>query len=71
MNDKKSPNLLTKEQVCAMLRVSPRTLGYMKAQGRFPQGVRIGKRDYWEKRAVIRWQAMQCESQLAWLPIAA
>lgn len=71
MKDKETPKLLTKEEVCLMLRVSPRNLGYMVAQGRFPQSVRIGKRCFWAEPAVHRWQSLQCEAQMNWLPIAA
>lgn len=71
MKDQETPKLLTKEDVCLMLRVSPRNLGYMVAQSRFPQPVRIGKRCYWAAAAINRWQAMQCEVQMNWLPIAA
>jgi predicted DNA-binding transcriptional regulator AlpA len=62
-------NLLTKENVCELLSISPRGLFNMVAQKRFPAPLRIGKRDFWSTECIERWRETLCEVQGKWRPI--
>lgn len=62
-------NLLSKEKVCELLTVSPRGLGDMVAQNRFPAPVRIGKRVFWSCSSVAAWRETLCEAQEKWRPL--
>lgn len=63
-------NLLTKEKVCSLLSISPRGLGDLVAQNRFPAPVRVGKRAFWSTSSVQRWRETLCEVQEQWRPIS-
>ncbi len=58
--------VLTKQDVCAQLKVSPRTIENMVKSGDFPPAVRIGKLVYWSQIALSRWQQKRFADQEAW-----
>jgi len=60
--------LLTKEEVCERLGISPRCLDGWVADGRFPPPQRIGKRGYWTETAVERWVQLLFVTQENWQP---
>lgn len=60
--------LMTKEQVCERLTISPRCFGGWTADNRFPPPQRIGKRNYWAEAAVERWVQMLFVEQESWQP---
>lgn len=60
--------LMTKEQVCERLTISPRCLDGWVADGRFPPPQRIGKRGYWTEASVERWVRLLFVTQENWQP---
>lgn len=56
MND-----LLTSEEVAALLRKSPDALRWMTHAGTAPRSARIGKRRYWRRADVEAWISEQFE----------
>ncbi len=58
--------LMTKEDVCAQLQVSERTIENMVKAGEFPPPVRIGKRVYWTHFTIQRWQEELFTAQESW-----
>ena len=60
--------LLTKAELCVLLRISQRTLEGMVAAGEFPPGVRIGRFMYWTDSVVPVWAARMFGEQQAWQP---
>lgn len=60
--------LITKEQVCERLAISPRCLDGWVADNRFPPPQRIGKRGYWTETAVERWVQLLFVAQENWQP---
>lgn len=59
---------LTKDEVCAKLAVSERTLEGLVRARRFPEPVRLGKRCYWAEDVVERYLEAQFESQRRFVP---
>lgn len=59
-------NKLTKEEVCAVLGISPRQLDYMVSRGEFPRGVKNGKTHLWAEPMVRRFDEERFADQLAW-----
>lgn len=51
-----SLNFLSKEDICRLLAISPRGLGDMVSEKRFPRPLRIGKRCMWTEEAVTKWR---------------
>nr|WP_295078249.1 helix-turn-helix domain-containing protein [uncultured Roseateles sp.] len=49
------PKLLTKEQVCQTLQISPRCLEGMIKNRRLPAGIRIGRSVYWSESVIDAW----------------
>ncbi len=64
-----SPCLLPKADVCARLRLSPRSLENLVNDGLFPPPVRLGKRVYWSERAVEAWLLRLVGAHEAWTPM--
>lgn len=58
--------LLTKSELSAKLKISPRTIENMVRDGRFPPAVRIGKFVYWSERAIVSWQEKLFAAQNKW-----
>jgi predicted DNA-binding transcriptional regulator AlpA len=58
--------LLTKEQVCARLKVCIRKFDKMLARQEFPRPVRLGRRDYWSNAPVNHWLSRRFAVQEAW-----
>lgn len=58
--------LLTKEQVCARLKVCIRKFDKMLARQEFPKPVRLGRRDYWSNAPVNHWLSRRFAVQEAW-----
>ena len=46
-----TPDLLTKDDVCARLNIAHRTLETMVKEGRFAPAVRMGKRACWSEKS--------------------
>ena len=46
----------------------PRCLEGMVASGKFPEPVRIGKRNVWGEKVITCWQDTPCLSQKNWHP---
>jgi predicted DNA-binding transcriptional regulator AlpA len=61
-------NLLTKEEVCKSLHISPRCLENWVAEGRFPAPQRIGRCNYWAEGAMERWFELTFAAQNNWRP---
>lgn len=54
--------LLTRREVIEIIDVSPRTLGVMLKEGRFPQPVRIGPKIHrWPESVVRAWLAQKVQ----------
>lgn len=62
-------NTFEKPAVCKMLKISPRGLSNMVSEGRFPRGVRTGKKDSWSALAIERWRQAAYAEQESWRPI--
>jgi predicted DNA-binding transcriptional regulator AlpA len=60
--------LLTKVQVCKLLKISPRCLALWVAQGKFPAAQRIGRKNFWTRAAVERWKTLLFSAQENWTP---
>lgn len=60
--------LMSKEQVCELLGVSPRGLEGMVNKRQFPPAQRLGKRAVWSETAVERWRAQFFHAQENWRP---
>ncbi len=60
--------LLTKDDVCTQLGISPRCLEGMVSGHKFPPPTRIGKRNYWCEEALERWRSAIFNSQQNWRP---
>jgi predicted DNA-binding transcriptional regulator AlpA len=60
--------ILAKNDVCARLNISSRGLENMIREGRFPEGVRVGKRVYWSDRALHAWLTRVFGAQEKWRP---
>lgn len=58
--------LFTKQDLCARLSISVRTIENMVKSGNFPPPVRIGKYVYWTEIAVQRWQQRVFADQEKW-----
>jgi predicted DNA-binding transcriptional regulator AlpA len=58
--------LLSKQEICAQLKISLRTIENMVKSGGFPPGVRVGKFMYWSEIAVLRWQQKRFAIQESW-----
>ncbi|MFG6486249.1 helix-turn-helix transcriptional regulator [Roseateles sp. BYS78W] len=61
---------MTKAQVCEHLQLSPRALEMAVRRGAFPPPVRIGKRAYWSRKAVLAWHEALFLRQENWQPDA-
>lgn len=61
-------NLLTKQNVCEQLDISPRCLENWVAEARFPPPQRIGKCNYWSEQALQRWLELTFTAQHNWRP---
>ncbi|HRQ46986.1 MAG TPA: helix-turn-helix domain-containing protein [Rhodocyclaceae bacterium] len=59
---------LTKEEVCAKLAVSERTLEGLVRSRRFPEPVRLDKRCYWAEDVVERYLEEQFDAQRRFVP---
>ena len=60
--------LLTKVQVCKLVKISPRGLALLVAQGKFPAAQRIGRKNFWTRAAVERWKTLLFSAQENWTP---
>lgn len=69
MTESVSPAQLTREQVCSAIGCSSRKLSYMLANNQFPPGVRLGRHDYWQPKALERWRQTLFDRQENWRPI--
>lgn len=58
-----SLNFLSKEDICRLLSISPRGLGDMVSEKRFPRPLRIGKRCVWTAEAVTKWRQELADKQ--------
>ena len=54
--------LLDLDEVAAFFRVSPDTVKYLRAQGRFAPAIRIGRRVRWLRSDLVVWRDGQRES---------
>ena len=66
MLEKSLPALLSKDDLCASLGISKRTIENMVRDGTFPPPVRLGKYVYWSEVAIHGWQQRLFASQEAW-----
>ena len=66
MPDKPFPALLSKDDLCASLGISRRTIEKMVRDGTFPPPVRLGKCVYWSEVAVHSWRRRLFAGQEAW-----
>jgi predicted DNA-binding transcriptional regulator AlpA len=60
--------LLTKDQICAELGISPRGLENMISRGEFPPPTRLGKRNRWTDQALQAWRQRFFHAQEMWMP---
>lgn len=60
-------DLMDIEQVCARVRMSPRTVERRRKCGQFPDGEMRGRRRLWHPLVVRRWEEMALAAQLAQL----
>jgi len=51
--------ILTKKQVAARARVTPRTIENWVKQGRCPAPFKVGKSCLWERQVILAWLAAQ------------
>ncbi len=58
--------LLTKAQVCVLMKLSSRSLDKMLGRREFPAPVRLGKSDYWSPLPVQHWLERKFAVQEAW-----
>lgn len=61
-------NLLTKDQICTLLGLSPRGLENMIRRGDFPPPTRVGKRNLWTEPALQAWRERFFHAQELWMP---
>ncbi len=66
MPDKPLPALLSKDDLCASLGISKRTIENMVRDSTFPPPVRLGKCVFWSEVAVHNWRRRRFASQEAW-----
>jgi len=66
MPDTPFPALLSKDDLCASLGISKRTIENMVRDGTFPPPVRLGKCVYWSEVAVHSWRRRRFAGQEAW-----
>ncbi|MES2992302.1 MAG: helix-turn-helix domain-containing protein [Pseudomonadota bacterium] len=59
-------SILTKQQVCDFLQMSPRALEMAVRRNEFPPAVRVGKRVYWSRKSVENFIREQFREQDAW-----
>jgi predicted DNA-binding transcriptional regulator AlpA len=59
-------SVLTKQQVCDFLQMSPRALEMAVRRNEFPPAVRLGKRVYWSRNSVENFIREQFREQNAW-----
>lgn len=57
--------MLTREEVAAILRVSPKTLANMASRGDGPPFERLGRRALYDELALHRWVDDQVQAQRA------
>lgn len=50
-----SPELMTADEVCRVLRTSARNLRRLVAKGKFPRPLAVGQRRLWPARIVQKW----------------
>jgi predicted DNA-binding transcriptional regulator AlpA len=60
--------LLDKPRLAASMGLSVRLLDDLVSNGRFPKGVRVGRRLYWTPQAVETWRQRTFAHQLHWRP---
>ena len=58
---------LRKQDLCARLNLSERTIENMVKAGTFPPPVRVGKFVYWSEIAVRKWQERLFAAQESWV----
>lgn len=56
-------NLFTKEDVCAKLKVSKRTVENWVSLGEIPPPAHIGRRAYWPEETIDTWLRQKTELQ--------
>lgn len=61
--------LLTKDEICTQLGVSPRCLENMIQRGEFPPPTRLGKKNYWTDTALQSWFERYFHAQEVWQPV--
>jgi predicted DNA-binding transcriptional regulator AlpA len=58
--------LLTKAEVCVLMKLSSRSLDKLLGRREFPGPVRLGKSDYWSPLPVQHWLERKFAVQEAW-----
>lgn len=55
-------SLLDLDETAAFFRVSPETVKYLRAQGRFAPAIKIGRRVLWLRGDLVAWRNRQREA---------
>lgn len=58
--------LFSREALTAHLGLSLRTLDNMVSSGKFPKGVRVGRRLFWTHKVIETWMGRKFGPQQAW-----
>ena len=57
----KLANLLTPEEIMALVGIGRNTFQLMLAKGQLPEGTMIGNRRYWLKPVIEKWISKGCK----------
>lgn len=69
MQPQVTSGFLKKNDVCAQLGISPRTLENLVLTNQFPPAVRVGRWAYWSAKVLDDWHRRQFAVQEAWRPV--